>query len=239
MSPGRAPWKHACASASSLTFSQAGAGRTETRPERGYTCAWQVSSPGVGIDSAAALPKKASMIAIAQNVARMYTVNTDGFRLGRGECGTIARHGITPKECEEAYRNAPLVIERQRRRHERRRLCLGETNRGRLVTFVVMERRGKIPDYHSVPHARRAAAHKTRKNNGGQATNTGIQVGKGGGRVVGCTSRGHHGTFPAGQEGRQDQEATHSSRSHQTNHHPYARGRHRGSAGNCRATGRS
>jgi uncharacterized DUF497 family protein len=56
----------------------------------------------------------------------------------------IARHGITPGECEEAYRNGPMVIEHQRRRRELRRLCLGETNRGRLLTFVVMERKGKI-----------------------------------------------------------------------------------------------
>ena len=56
----------------------------------------------------------------------------------------IARHGITSEECEEAYRNGPMVIERQRRKHERRRLCLGETNRGRLLTFVVIDRTGKI-----------------------------------------------------------------------------------------------
>ena len=56
----------------------------------------------------------------------------------------IARHRITPDECEEAYRNGPMVVERQRRKHELRRLCLGETNRGRLLTFVVTERTGKI-----------------------------------------------------------------------------------------------
>lgn len=37
-----------------------------------------------------------------------------------------------------------MVIERQRRRHERRRLCLGETSRGRLLTFVVMDRGSKV-----------------------------------------------------------------------------------------------
>jgi hypothetical protein len=56
----------------------------------------------------------------------------------------IARHGITPDECEEACRNGPMVIERQKRKKGRRRLCLGETNRGRLLTFVVIERTGKI-----------------------------------------------------------------------------------------------
>ena len=56
----------------------------------------------------------------------------------------IARHRIIPGECEEAYRNGPMVIEHQRRKHERRRLCLGETNRGRLLSFVAIERLGKI-----------------------------------------------------------------------------------------------
>ena len=48
------------------------------------------------------------------------------------------------RESEEAYRNGPMVIEHQRRKHERRRLCLGETSKGRLLTFVVTERKGKI-----------------------------------------------------------------------------------------------
>lgn len=56
----------------------------------------------------------------------------------------IARHGVTSTECEEAYFNAPLVIKHQKRKRERRRLCLGETNNGRLLTFVVTERQGKI-----------------------------------------------------------------------------------------------
>jgi uncharacterized DUF497 family protein len=56
----------------------------------------------------------------------------------------IARHGVTIEECEGAYRNGPMVIEHQKRKHERRRLCLGETSKGRLPTFVVTERKGKI-----------------------------------------------------------------------------------------------
>jgi len=66
------------------------------------------------------------------------------FDWGRGDVKHIAEHGITPEECEEAYKNGPMVIQHQRRRHERRRLCLGESNRGRLLTFVVIERAGKI-----------------------------------------------------------------------------------------------
>ena len=56
----------------------------------------------------------------------------------------VARHGVTPEECEEAYRNGPMVIEHQKRKHERRRLCLGQTDRGRLLTFVVTERKNGI-----------------------------------------------------------------------------------------------
>ena len=56
----------------------------------------------------------------------------------------IARHGISIEECEQAYRNGPIAIERQKRKHERRRLCLGETNTGRLLAFVVTERKGSV-----------------------------------------------------------------------------------------------
>lgn len=56
----------------------------------------------------------------------------------------IARHGITPEECEEAYRNGPMVIEIQERQQEDRWLCLGETDSARLLTFVITERNGRI-----------------------------------------------------------------------------------------------
>src|ERR1017187_6621200 len=61
-----------------------------------------------------------------------------------------ANVGISPatesprRNARRPYRNGPIVIERQRRRHQRRTVCLGETNKGRLLTFVVTERRGKI-----------------------------------------------------------------------------------------------
>jgi uncharacterized DUF497 family protein len=75
---------------------------------------------------------------------RMYTVSTVMFDWDAANVEHIARHGITPEECEEAYRSGPMVIERQRRKHERRRLCLGETRRGRLLTFVVIDRVDKV-----------------------------------------------------------------------------------------------
>jgi uncharacterized DUF497 family protein len=56
----------------------------------------------------------------------------------------IARHGIAPEECEEAYWNGPMVIEVQERKRERRKLCLGETDAAKLLTFVITERSDKI-----------------------------------------------------------------------------------------------
>ncbi len=67
-----------------------------------------------------------------------------GFDWDRANVAHIARHGITPEECEEAYRNGPMVIQLQERGREVRRLCLGETDAARLLTFVVTERQGKV-----------------------------------------------------------------------------------------------
>jgi uncharacterized DUF497 family protein len=66
------------------------------------------------------------------------------FEWDAGNVDHIARHGVTPRECEEAYQNGPMVIEHHRRMHERRRVCLGQTNTGRLLTFVVTERKGRL-----------------------------------------------------------------------------------------------
>jgi uncharacterized protein len=56
----------------------------------------------------------------------------------------IARHDISGEECEQAYLNGPLVVEQQVRRGENRYLCFGETSEGRLLTFVITERQGRI-----------------------------------------------------------------------------------------------
>jgi len=56
----------------------------------------------------------------------------------------IALHGITPEECAEAYSNGPMAIEIQERKRERRLLCLGQTDAGRLLTFVITDREDKI-----------------------------------------------------------------------------------------------
>jgi hypothetical protein len=44
-------------------------------------------------------------------------------------------------ECEEAYRNGPMVIDVLERKGESRRLCLGETDAARLLTFVITSAR--------------------------------------------------------------------------------------------------
>ncbi len=56
----------------------------------------------------------------------------------------IARHGISRAECEQACSSGPLVIEHQLRKGEVRRLCLGDTAEGRLLAFVITERKGRI-----------------------------------------------------------------------------------------------
>jgi predicted DNA binding CopG/RHH family protein len=68
----------------------------------------------------------------------------------------IARHGITPEECEEAYWNGPMVIEAQERKRERRRLCPGGDQRGPTPdareTAGDLSRRGMMPTRTRIPN---------------------------------------------------------------------------------------
>jgi uncharacterized protein len=57
----------------------------------------------------------------------------------------IARHGVTPREVEEAFANHPLaVLAAQKRGGEERVLCAGLTAAGRAIQFVYTVRRGKV-----------------------------------------------------------------------------------------------
>lgn len=56
----------------------------------------------------------------------------------------IARHGITPKEAEEAVLIEPLEADVQPHESEERVLCFGRAKSGRLLTILYTERRGKI-----------------------------------------------------------------------------------------------
>lgn len=56
----------------------------------------------------------------------------------------IARHAILPEEVEQAFLNQPLVVDFQHRGGEKRALCLGETDTGRLLALVFVERRGAV-----------------------------------------------------------------------------------------------
>jgi uncharacterized DUF497 family protein len=56
----------------------------------------------------------------------------------------IARHGITPKEAEEAVRIEPLEAGVQHHESEERVLCFGRTKSGRLLTVLYTERNDRI-----------------------------------------------------------------------------------------------
>ena len=55
----------------------------------------------------------------------------------------IARHGITPKEAEEAILIEPLEAGVQQHENEARVLRFGRTKSGRLLTILYTERRAK------------------------------------------------------------------------------------------------
>ena len=64
------------------------------------------------------------------------------FDWDAGNLQHIARHGIQPKEAEEAILIEPLEADIQHE-SEVRVLCYGRTSAGRLLTILYTERRGK------------------------------------------------------------------------------------------------
>ena len=59
--------------------------------------------------------------------------------------GHIARHGVSPDEVEQAFKNHPLVmLATQKRGGETRVLGAGLTDAGRALQFVYTLRRGRI-----------------------------------------------------------------------------------------------
>jgi hypothetical protein len=58
--------------------------------------------------------------------------------------GHISRHGVTAEECEEAYRNAPDGHRAPKATTRTPQTVFRRDEQGRLPTFVVTERRGKI-----------------------------------------------------------------------------------------------
>jgi uncharacterized DUF497 family protein len=61
-----------------------------------------------------------------------------------GNLQHIARHGVSPKEAEEAVLIEPLEADVQPHEGEERVLCFGRTKSVRLLTILHTERRGKI-----------------------------------------------------------------------------------------------
>jgi uncharacterized DUF497 family protein len=66
----------------------------------------------------------------------------------------LARHGVTPKEAEEAVLIDPLVASVQSHETEDRILCFGRTVSGRLLTVLYTERRGRIRVVTAYPMSR-------------------------------------------------------------------------------------
>lgn len=56
----------------------------------------------------------------------------------------IRRHGVTPDEAEQAVRNDPLELGAAFHENELRRMLLGPTDAGRLLTVVLTERKGRV-----------------------------------------------------------------------------------------------
>jgi len=69
----------------------------------------------------------------------MYIVGVE-FNWDSQNLKHIARHRVTPQEAEQALRNDPLVVQFQEHAVEERVLCLGQTDRGRLLAVVHAER---------------------------------------------------------------------------------------------------
>lgn len=67
-----------------------------------------------------------------------------GFDWDAGNRKHIARHGISPKEAEEAILIEPLEATVQQHGSEERVLCFGRTRSGRLLAILYTERRGRI-----------------------------------------------------------------------------------------------
>ena len=68
-----------------------------------------------------------------------------GFDWDDANIGHIARHGVTPDEVEQVFKNRPLVmLATQKRGGETRVLCAGLTDGGRALQFVYTLRRGRV-----------------------------------------------------------------------------------------------
>ncbi len=69
----------------------------------------------------------------------MYSVGVEFDRNSQNR-KHIARHRVTPEKAEQVLRNDPLVVQFQGHSVEERVLCLGQTDRGRLLAVVYVER---------------------------------------------------------------------------------------------------
>jgi uncharacterized DUF497 family protein len=67
----------------------------------------------------------------------------------------IARHRVSPEEAEQVLQNDPLTVQFQDHDAEEGVLCLGQTDRGRLLAVVYAERGQAIRVVTAYPMTRR------------------------------------------------------------------------------------
>jgi hypothetical protein len=86
------------------------------------------------------------------------------FEWDAANTGHIARHGITPREAEQAMVNDPVEVRSAVRGTEFRTLRLGQTDAGRYLTLIYTRRGGQIRMVTVYPmkrkHRRLYEAHK-------------------------------------------------------------------------------
>src|SRR5674476_766229 len=135
----------------------------------------------------------------------------------------IARHGITPEECEEAYWNAPDGDRGAGKEARTPQAVPGGDQRGHAADVRDRRTQGQDPVRHRAPDAHETTGDLPGgRNDASQDQDSGVPIGKGRSRVVGRASGGRYGAVPEGEEGREDQAAARDPRGYQIHDDPAA-----------------
>jgi uncharacterized protein len=67
----------------------------------------------------------------------------------------VRRHAVTPDEAEQVFRNAPIDLAAMNRKQETRRMVVGETDAGRVLTIVSTQRASRVRVITAYPANRR------------------------------------------------------------------------------------
>src|ERR1035437_8128899 len=134
----------------------------------------------------------------------------------------IARHGITPEECEEAYRKAPDGDRGPGTEARAPQAVPGGDQRGQAADVGDHRTQGQIRFVTAHPRPRNDGRPTGERNDASQDQDSELQIGKGRSRVVGRASGGGYGAVPEGEEGREDQAAAGDPRGYQIHDDPAA-----------------